>query len=468
MANPAVTYTFSNSTTADATQVNQNFTDLINGATDGTKDYSISALTVAGAATLNGNITLGNASADDLTITASLASSLAIKTTATYNIGSSTLGLLSMYLGNSTFTTRLLSAATSSWTFTFPVTGGTAKYLMQTDGSGTTSWVPVQTNARDSKNIGITATVAASAMTVGIVGADGNALSATNYALVAFRSATSATGTPTERTATAITSVVIPSGATMGTINAVAATFNVWLIDNAGTIEIAVANQGAVSTDGRITTVAIDTASDSNNVFYSNSARTNVAARLVGAVVNTQATAGTYATSPSSILLDGCPLKYQTASTEWATYTLSITGSTSNPTKANVKTADNAIWRRSGDTMHIKYEYSHASNTGAAAGSGVYRFSIPSGYTIDYTKMFGGGGSVMGLGYVLTTGFDSLCRVAVDSTLSGIVYLYAYTGSSAQAMGTVGSTAYAITGAAVNYSLDFSVPIVGWFSHDWQ
>ena len=99
MPSPTVTYTFSNSTTSDATQVNQNFTDVINGISDGTKDLSISALTVAGNASFSGTVTLGNASSDDLTFTGSLASSIPIKTTNTYNIGSSTLGLASVYLG---------------------------------------------------------------------------------------------------------------------------------------------------------------------------------------------------------------------------------------------------------------------------------------------------------------------------------------------------------------------------------
>jgi hypothetical protein len=61
MAAPSVTYTFSNSTTADATEVNTNFTDIINGITDGTKDLTINLLTVNGAASFNGNVTLGNA-----------------------------------------------------------------------------------------------------------------------------------------------------------------------------------------------------------------------------------------------------------------------------------------------------------------------------------------------------------------------------------------------------------------------
>ena len=83
MAAPSLTYTLTNGTTADASQVQQNFSDLLNGITDGTKDLSISALTCAGTATLNGHVNLGNSSADDLSITASLASTLPIKTTNT-------------------------------------------------------------------------------------------------------------------------------------------------------------------------------------------------------------------------------------------------------------------------------------------------------------------------------------------------------------------------------------------------
>jgi len=121
MPAPSVTHIFANSTTADATQVNTNFTDLINGASDGTKDYSINALTCAGAAALNGNVTLGNASSDDITFTGSMASHLPIKTTATYDIGSSTLGLRHIYLGNSTSTLRLAAPTLgASYNLTLP------------------------------------------------------------------------------------------------------------------------------------------------------------------------------------------------------------------------------------------------------------------------------------------------------------------------------------------------------------
>lgn len=134
MASPTVTYTFTNSTVADADEVNTNFTDIINALTDASKDISISALTAAGTATLNGSVAIGNASSDDLTVTASLASSIPIKTTNTYDIGSATLGLAGIYLGNAggSTTVRVVSASSiaSSFTATIPDAGASCNFVM--------------------------------------------------------------------------------------------------------------------------------------------------------------------------------------------------------------------------------------------------------------------------------------------------------------------------------------------------
>ncbi len=142
MTAPSLTYTIANGTTADATQVMQNFNDLLNGITDGTKDLSISALTCAGTATFNGAVTLGNATGDDITVTGSLASSIPIKTTNTYDIGSSTKGLAGAYFGTAdSDTARVVSAAlAASRTYTLPDAGGAADFVM-TAGAQTISGI---------------------------------------------------------------------------------------------------------------------------------------------------------------------------------------------------------------------------------------------------------------------------------------------------------------------------------------
>ncbi len=54
MANVSVTNTFTSGTTILSGEVNQNFTDIINGTSDGTKDFNINALTASGTITFDG------------------------------------------------------------------------------------------------------------------------------------------------------------------------------------------------------------------------------------------------------------------------------------------------------------------------------------------------------------------------------------------------------------------------------
>ena len=139
----------------------------------------------------------------------------------------------------------------------------------------------------------ITATVAANAMTVGL-----------QPAVLDFRSSTLTSGAPIKRTIASALSLVIPSGATLGTVSTVASRLVLLAIDNAGTIELAVTNiAGGLNLDetSLINTTAISAAASAANVVYSTTARTGVAFRVVGFVDSTQTTAGTWASAPSLI-----------------------------------------------------------------------------------------------------------------------------------------------------------------------
>jgi len=100
LAAPSVTYTFTDATTIVHSEVNQNFTDIINGISDGTKDITISAFTANGAATFNGAVTLGNATGDDITITGRIASDIDPKTAATNTLGDATQTWRALYVDN--------------------------------------------------------------------------------------------------------------------------------------------------------------------------------------------------------------------------------------------------------------------------------------------------------------------------------------------------------------------------------
>ena len=139
----------------------------------------------------------------------------------------------------------------------------------------------------------ITAAVASNALTLTL-----------NPTALDLRSATLGSGTVNTRTVGAAISVVVPSTATLGTTNATAARLAIIAIDNAGTIELAVANiAGGNNLDETtlISTTAISAAATAKNIIYSTTARTNVPFRVVGFVDVTEATAGTWATAPSTI-----------------------------------------------------------------------------------------------------------------------------------------------------------------------
>jgi hypothetical protein len=90
----------------------------------------------------------------------------------------------------------------------------------------------------------------------------------------------------------------------MGTVSAVQSRIVVIAINNAGTVELAAVNLAGGSVLDETTlinTTAAVAAGNSATAYYSTTARTGVAYRVVGYVESTQATAGTWATAPSTL-----------------------------------------------------------------------------------------------------------------------------------------------------------------------
>ena len=167
------------------------------------------------------------------------------------------------------------------------------------------------------------------------------------------------------------------------------------------------------------------------------------------------------------------------ASTDWQSYTMNIAGTTSNPTKATTTVIDIAKWRRLGDSMQITYNYYHTNNTGAAAGSGIYLFPLPLGYTIDSSKLTPstlGNQAVVGnaivrnaSGAVNSNGAPSAAErafayaVAYNTTNIALISVYQFNDSTPI---FVGSAFCPLTQAAESYSFTVTVPISGWTSSD--
>ena len=171
---------------------------------------------------------------------------------------------------------------------TTKLANGTAGQLVQS-GGGTAA--PAWANLGQIQPV--TSSVAASALTCTL-----------NPTSLDFRSATIGSGTVVTRAIGSAISVVVPSTATLGTVSAVQSRIVLLAIDNAGTVELAVVNIAGgndLTETGVISTTAISATATASNVIYSTTARTGVSYRVVGYVESTQATAGTWATAPSTI-----------------------------------------------------------------------------------------------------------------------------------------------------------------------
>lgn len=153
------------------------------------------------------------------------------------------------------------------------------------------------------ENLGIEATVAASALTVAIKQKDGSTdATVRNPIRVAFQGSTAADGDLSVNETTASSSLTVASTATLGTASGEDHFIYFYAIDNAGTTEPAISlslfDEGTL-----VSTVALTTGSDDASVLYSTTLRSNVSVRLLGRMLTNQATAGTWALAPTEVSL---------------------------------------------------------------------------------------------------------------------------------------------------------------------
>ncbi len=203
------------------------------------------------------------------------------------------------------------SAVTTSGTLTASLATQTANTILAgpTNGSGAAPTFrsaigpDAPSQSKEVFNLGLTATVSSNALTIALKQSDASTNpSASSPVTIGFRSATSTTGSYTRRNSTAATSLVISSGSSLGQVNAKAGYVYVYAIDNAGTIELA-ASSTLYDEGSTISTTAEGGAGGATSAYliYSTTARSNVAIRLIGRILATETTAGTWASAVSEI-----------------------------------------------------------------------------------------------------------------------------------------------------------------------
>lgn len=119
-----------------------------------------------------------------------------------------------------------------------------------------------------------------------------------------FRSSSLGNGAITTRTITSTISVAALNGSTLGTQSGVASRIVILAINGPSGAEVALINaNGGLNLDetSLISTTAIGASSNSSNVAYSTTARTNVAFRVMGYIDSTQVTAGAWASTPTQV-----------------------------------------------------------------------------------------------------------------------------------------------------------------------
>lgn len=148
---------------------------------------------------------------------------------------------------------------------------------------------------------GLATSVAASALTINLTQPDGSTdPSVATPVLISFRDATLTSGAYNTRTVSSSLSLTVPSGATLGTANAVAAYLWVYALDNAGTVELAIC--GMKLDEGTVhTSTTISSSADSNSTLYSSTGRSNKPIKLLGRLLSTQTIAGTWDAAPSEV-----------------------------------------------------------------------------------------------------------------------------------------------------------------------
>lgn len=177
---------------------------------------------------------------------------------------------------------------------------GTVLTADSTQTNGVIWAVPPTSTSLELYSLGLQASVAANALTIALKQPDGSTNpTAGTPVKIGYRSGTLTSGAYSELITSAALSIVVPSSATLGQISAVAE-FTYVYAQNAGSTQLCVSSSSNWDEGAVYTTTTISGASTSRVALYCTTGVTG-AVRLIGRLQATEATAGTWATTPSAL-----------------------------------------------------------------------------------------------------------------------------------------------------------------------
>jgi hypothetical protein len=256
--------------------------------------------------------------------------------------------------------------------------------------------------------------VGASALTIAVKGADGNAPSATNPVWVPFRSSTATSGAINWRSVTAALTTTISSGSTGGHISAVKQYLFWYAIDNNGTVELAWSSK-FFGNHGIVTTTAEGGAgaADSAIVMYSATARVSVPFACIALSEDTQAVAGTWATAPSQINLAPFTIPGSIAYTPVAT----LVGGAGNTVPVYLTTYGN--YTSDGRTCRVVIQLK-GDGGAEGAGTGQLTLTLP----IPISSKEPAAGHIRPVGRILNNALNAALYAAVVASATSITLQY--------------------------------------------
>jgi len=151
-------------------------------------------------------------------------------------------------------------------------------------------------------NLSLSTSVSGNALTISIKDKAGSDPSSTSPVKIGMRSSTLTDGKFNIRSITSALSTTISSGSTAGQTSNKPWIIWIYLIDNAGTLELAWS--GSLYNENQLISTTAEGgagAADSISTMYSTTARSSVPFRLIGKLLNTQTTAGTWASAGTQL-----------------------------------------------------------------------------------------------------------------------------------------------------------------------
>lgn len=166
--------------------------------------------------------------------------------------------------------------------------------------------------------------------------------------------------------------------------------------------------------------------------------------------------------SDSALTIGGTVSITGAAESEWQNYTMVIGASTTPPTLPTAAPTQVSAWRRLGSNMQFRSAWRFGGDpTGSNAGSGAYRFPLPTGFTINTAILPSSLNTIKVCGISgVASNRSGVCAVEFNA-VGQYVYIHVYNPGGAD-FALVSSTFQPVTVANQDYSLDCVVPITGW------